>query len=94
MSKLTASNESRSPADRGECPVPAAGAGGATAAVLAIDECRAILDKARNAGRNVRDAEKLLGTAEAFVRSGNYIIGRKYLDRTMRLLNEAPGKGE
>ena len=53
------------------------------------------LYKAKEAGRNTSAAEKLLRTAEGFIRSGNHRIGATYIRKAMEALGERPaGDGQ
>lgn len=64
--------------------------GTAQGAVRDLEECRSILSRAKEAGRNTSAAEKLLRTAEGFIRSGNHRVGATYIRKAMEALGERP----
>lgn len=68
--------------------------GTAQGAVRELEECRLLLLRAKEAGRNTSVAEKLLRTAEGFIRSGNHRIGAAYIRKAMEALGEIPGEDQ
>lgn len=66
----------------------------AQGAVRELEECRSMLLRAREAGRNTTAAEKLLRTAEGFIRSGNHRIGAAYIRKAKEALGEMPAGEE
>jgi hypothetical protein len=68
--------------------------GTAQGAVRALEECRSLLERAKEAGRNTSAAERLLGTAEVFIRSGNHRIGTTYIRKATEALGERPVEDE